>query len=158
MYKTVKVITNIYKPLYVDEGFRLSFDENNKVALSEKAIEVLMKDENIKRFIKGEEKRNTLFFTQKNIDDLTVEVELEEADMTVFTVCGIYFGRDYCRKPYTNEQQIIKLREDIKKLDVSVEDLNSEIEKLENERDSIQTQIEKLEEQIDELRRGKGNE
>ena len=151
-YKQVTIKTNIYKPLYMNEGFRLTFNEDEQIIPHQDWIDKAINIDNLLRFIKGESVRNELFKTDEDIETLEIlDIEIKDADLTTFNVYEKKYGKEFYRKPYSTSKKIEKLKEEKQTYEERLKEVKDDIEELENEAWDLEQEIKELKVKINEM-------
>ena len=152
MFKQVTIKTNLYKPLYMNESFRLTFNEDEQITPHQDWLEKAINEDNLIRFIKVESERNELFKTDKDIRTLEIiDIDIKDADLTVFTIHEKKFAKEFYRKPYSIEKQIEKLTQEKSTYEDRLKEVKDDIEDLEQEAWDLEQEIKELNSKINEM-------
>lgn len=145
MYKQVTIKTNLYKPLYMNESFKLTFNKDEQILPHQDWLEKAINKDNLIRFIKGESNRNDLFKTDKDINTLEIlSIDIKDADLTIFTVYEKKYAKEFYRKPYSKEKEIEKLTQKKSTYEDRLKEIENDIEELENEQLDLEQEIKEL--------------
>lgn len=150
-YYTITVKSNLFKPLYVDEFSRLTFNENEQVSFTEN-YKKRLSESIIVRFIKGQNKGGDELFKSDNIDDLKIEILENEVDLKDFPrKVTVYDGMILYAKEKTLRIKIEDKKREIQELKNQITEIESDIEQLENEKLDTESDIYGKEQELKEL-------